>query len=117
MTRYLTFLAVLLSVTFTIAAQPPRSSNPKQKKNGSLPSITRMTLDKNQLIEPCPYIKIAKGECSDDPLNFSVSADVETAAALPKSVTIEYKITGGTISSDGQKAKWNLAGVPPGTFN
>ena len=75
-------------------------------------NVTALTLDKTEVVLPCPAGQTSTS-CSDNQ-----SVNVATTAVDPENdvLTYQYTVSGGRITGQGANVSWDLTGVRPGTY-
>ena len=77
--------------------------------------VTRLKLSAQNLVASC---EPGREPRADRPASKDMVVDAEVSVLDPENdvLTFSYKVSGGRIIGTGQKVKWDLTGVSPGTY-
>src|SRR3954463_10032276 len=97
---------------------PQRNCKPCKRPDGSLnhsPNITGLMLDKNQL-RPLPTPSGPPAENADRSPDLIVNVATNAEDFENDVLDYSYVVTAGRVVGTGSNVKWDLNGVPPGTY-
>ena len=80
-----------------------------------LAKVTRLILDKTELIAACPAGRLKRKLCPSG--NCGVSVSTVAVAPDSRNLSFKYKVSSGEIVGSGDRVMWNLTGLSPGKYS